>query len=39
MEKKKKWYATKWYKCLQCGCLWEFDKDIYYAKAEENKRW
>lgn len=21
----KKWYATKWYKCLQCGCLWEFD--------------
>lgn len=18
------WYATKWYRCLQCGCLWEF---------------
>ena len=21
----KEWYATKWYKCLQCSCLWEFD--------------
>jgi hypothetical protein len=21
----KKWYATKWYKCLHCGCLWEFN--------------
>ena len=20
----KKWYATKWYKCMICGCLWEF---------------
>lgn len=19
------WYATKWYKCLKCGCLWEFE--------------
>ena len=19
------WYATKWYKCNVCGCLWEFD--------------
>lgn len=21
----KKWYATRWYKCLKCGCLWEFN--------------
>jgi len=20
-----KWYATKWYKCKQCDCLWEFN--------------
>ncbi|MBN2878404.1 MAG: hypothetical protein JXN65_02130 [Clostridia bacterium] len=20
-----KWYATKWYKCSICGCLWEFN--------------
>ena len=20
-----KWYATKWYKCRVCGCLWEFN--------------
>lgn len=19
-----KWYADKWYKCKNCGCLWEF---------------
>ena len=19
------WYATKWYRCKSCGCLWEFD--------------
>lgn len=19
------WYATKWYRCKCCGCLWEFD--------------
>jgi len=19
------WYASKWYKCNICGCLWEFD--------------
>lgn len=19
----KEWYATKWYKCKLCGCLWE----------------
>lgn len=18
------WYATKWYRCTYCGCLWEF---------------
>lgn len=20
-----KWYADKWYKCKDCGALWEFD--------------
>jgi len=20
-----KWYASKWYKCKVCGCLWELD--------------
>ena len=20
-----KWYATKWYRCNCCGCLWEFN--------------
>lgn len=24
-KEEKKWYATKWYRCQQCGCLWEFD--------------
>jgi len=19
------WYASKWYKCTVCGCLWEFE--------------
>ena len=21
----RKWFATKWYKCKVCGCLWEFN--------------
>ncbi|MEY8319877.1 hypothetical protein AAK894_02225 [Lachnospiraceae bacterium 46-61] len=20
-----KWFATKWYKCRKCNCLWEFN--------------
>jgi hypothetical protein len=23
--KSSKWYASKWYKCKECGCLWEFN--------------
>lgn len=22
--KEMKWYADKWYRCLECGALWEF---------------
>ena len=28
-----KWYATKWYKCNVCGCLWEFDYPDFPAKG------
>ena len=28
-----KWYATKWYKCLNCGCLWEFNYPDFPAKG------
>ncbi len=28
-----KWYATKWYKCNICGCLWEFDYPDFPAKG------
>ena len=23
-KEEKKYYATKWYRCVKCGCLWEF---------------
>jgi len=29
----KKWYATKWYKCLKCGCLWEFNYSDFPIKG------
>ena len=28
-----KWYATKWYKCKKCGCLWEFNYPDFPAKG------
>lgn len=28
-----KWYATKWYKCNVCGCLWEFDYPDFPSKG------
>ncbi|WP_205536255.1 hypothetical protein [Paenisporosarcina cavernae] len=28
-----RWYATKWYKCNVCGCLWEFDYPDFPAKG------
>ncbi|PJI08714.1 MULTISPECIES: hypothetical protein [Clostridium] len=27
------WYATKWYKCLKCGCLWEFEYPDFSASG------
>jgi len=29
----KEWYATKWYKCNICDCLWEFDYPDFPAKG------
>ena len=26
-------YATKWYRCQECGCLWEFDYPAFPAKG------
>jgi hypothetical protein len=28
-----KWYATKWYKCKVCGCLWEFNYPDFPSKG------
>lgn len=27
------WYATKWYKCNDCGCLWEFNYPDFPAQG------
>jgi len=27
------WYATKWYKCNKCGCLWEFNYPDFPAQG------
>lgn len=32
-KKNIKWYATKWYKCNNCGCLWEFQYPDFPAKG------
>ena len=32
-EREKKWYATKWYQCKKCGCLWEFNYPDFPAKG------
>ena len=29
----KEYYATKWYKCMACGCLWEFKFPDFPAKG------
>lgn len=29
----KTWYATKWYKCKVCGCLWEINDPDFPAKG------
>ena len=28
-----KWYATKWYVCTICGCLWEFQYPDFPARG------
>ena len=28
-----KWFATKWYSCNMCGCLWEMDYPDFLAKG------
>lgn len=28
-----RWYADKWYKCLGCGVLWEFDYPDFPAQG------
>ena len=32
-EKEIEWYATKWYKCNVCGCIWEFNYPDFPAKG------
>jgi len=32
-KKEIKWYATKWYKCNLCNCLWEFQYPDFPAKG------
>lgn len=31
--RKIEWFATKWYKCTVCGCLWEFQYPEFPAKG------
>lgn len=32
-----KWYADKWYKCIQCDVLWEFVYPDFPAKGSVRK--
>lgn len=32
-----KWYADKWYKCLECGVLWEFIYPDFPAQGSVRK--
>ena len=32
-DKTIKWFATKWYKCKKCNCLWEFNYPDFPAKG------
>lgn len=34
-----KHYATKWYKCNVCGCLWEFQYPDFPANGHVRKIW
>lgn len=36
-RKEKKWYADKWYKCLECGVLWEFIYPDFPAQGSVRK--
>lgn len=33
LNRERGWYADKWYRCTQCGCLWELADPDYPAKA------
>lgn len=33
LNRERGWYASKWYRCTQCGCLWELADSDYPAKA------
>lgn len=32
-ERVKEWFATKWYRCNVCGCLWELNYPDFPAKG------
>lgn len=32
-ERSEEWFATKWYRCKVCGCLWEFNYPDFPAKG------
>lgn len=32
-SRKREWYATSWYKCTICNCLWEFNYPDFPAKG------
>ncbi|XCP84985.1 hypothetical protein ABXS75_18470 [Roseburia hominis] len=32
-DRVKEWFATKWYRCLKCGCLWEVNYPDFPAKG------
>ena len=34
---KMEWYADKWYKCLECGVLWEFVYPDFPAQGSVRK--
>lgn len=35
--KEMKWYADKWYKCVECGVLWEFIYPDFPAQGSVRK--
>lgn len=32
-NRKVEWYATQWYKCNSCGCLWELEEPDFPANG------